>query len=155
VRNHAAAREPAVTATQLAPVLVVDDDESGRELNRRFLAKLGLRNPIETRSDGDAAIAFLDERVRTGAPPALAVLDVRLPGRSGLEVLRWIRSHPALHDLAVVMQTGSADLEDMTAARALGISAYLVKPVSYGTLGNVIRGLVDLPGASIDLEQAP
>jgi CheY-like chemotaxis protein len=154
VRNDATAREPAVTATQLAPVLVVDDDESGRELTSRFLAKLGLCNPIEARSDGDAAISFLDERVRTGALPALAILDMRLPGRSGLEVLRWIRANPALHDLTVVMQTGSADLEDVTAARALGISAYLVKPVSYGTLGNAIRSL-DLPGAPIDLEQAP
>lgn len=154
MRNHAAAGEPTATATQLATVLVVDDDESGRELTSRFLAKLGLRNPIETRGDGDAAITFLDERVRTGALPALAVLDMRLPGRSGLDILRWIRARPALVDLAVVMQTGSADHEDVTAARALGISAYLVKPVSYGTLGHVILGL-DLPGASIDLGPTP
>jgi CheY-like chemotaxis protein len=150
VQVDTAAQSPPGHVTRLATVLVVDDDESGRELTRRFLAKLGLRNPIEARGNGHEAIALLDTWVRSGALPALAILDMRLPGCSGLEILRWIRARPELVELPVVMQTGSADQDDVDAATAFGTSAFLVKPVRYETLGNVIRDL-SLSGGSIDL----
>lgn len=125
------------------PIVVVDDDELARTLVVHQLRKLGLRNPVVEVFDGDAAcevLAGLEHQ------PALMLLDMQLPGRSGLEVLRWVRRQPSLADLPVAMLTGSAELAQIDAAYDLGIVSYLVKPVGFGALDDVLRH-VGLPWA--------
>lgn len=117
------------------PVVVVEDDESSRELIVRYLAELRLCNPVCVAEDGQRAVDVLDGLQRS---PALVVLDVNLPGRSGLEVLAWIRQHPRLAAVPVVMLTGSSELDDVDRAHELGISSYLVKPVGFSAVQDVL-----------------
>lgn len=125
------------------PVVVVDDDELARALVVQHLRKLKLLNRVVEAVDGDAACTVLSG---LADPPVLVLLDLEMPGRSGLEVLSWLRSHPLLGRVPVVMLTGSAELDQVDAAYELGIASYLVKPVGFGALQDVVRQL-DLPWA--------
>lgn len=119
------------------PVVVVDDDESARVLIRRYLQRLQLANPVLTAEDGDRAVRVLAAGTIS---PALVLLDLHLPGRSGLEVLEWMRQD-RFAEVPVVMLTGSSELADIDRAYELGISSYLVKPVGFGALDDVLRKL--------------
>lgn len=129
--------ETARNAESASPILVVDDDELARELVARLLEKLNLVNPLAFAEDGESAIKLLS----TGPSPALVLLDLDMPRRSGLDVLAWLRSHERLHRVPVVMLTGSAELEDVDRAYDLGIASYLVKPVGFAALRDVMRDL--------------
>lgn len=128
------------TETQVGhalPVLLVDDDELARKLVIQHMRKLNLRNRIVEAVDGDDAIEILG-----GADAAaLVVLDLQMPNTSGLEVLRWMRSQPRLGSLPVIMLTGAPALEDIHQAYDLGITSYLVKPVGFAGLQDVLRQL--------------
>lgn len=119
------------------PVVVVDDDELARELVARLLQKLALVNPLVFAEDGDRAVDLLS----TGPMPALVLLDLDMPRRSGLEVLAWLRSDARLRRIPVIMLTGSAELEEVDRAYELGITSYLVKPVGFSALRDVMRDL--------------
>jgi CheY-like chemotaxis protein len=121
-----------------APIVVVEDDESSRELIVRYLGKLRLANPVVPALDGVVAV---EQLATLAATPALVLLDLDLPGRSGLEVLAWLRGQPQLADVPVVMLTGSSELDDIDRAYELGISSYLVKPVGFPALEDVLRRL--------------
>lgn len=118
--------------------MVVDDDELARALVVLHLRKLGLCNPVVEAVDGNAACEVLSA---LESRPALMLLDLEMPGRSGLDVLRWVRGLDSLADLPVLMLTGSAELSDIDAAYELGIASYLVKPVGFGALDDVVRRL--------------
>lgn len=81
-------------------------------------------NVIEA-SDGDQAWSLIQEH-----QPRLVLLDVRMPGRSGLEILGAIRSDPKLTGTKVIILTASALASDMTAGLAAGADFYLTKPFS-------------------------
>jgi CheY-like chemotaxis protein len=128
------------------PVLLAEDDESHVHLVRRFVAKGGLVNPIHAVRDGAEAVAYLngDGRYadRTEYPlPAVVITDLNLAGTGGLEVLRAVRSDEELKDTPVVVMSGSIEDKDIEAVHRLGASAYLVKPVAFEALLDVIRRL--------------
>lgn len=124
--------------SDLPPVLVAEDDALACSLIQEFLKRLRLQNPVVAATDGDEAVGFLE---RLDPPPVLAVLDVRMPGRSGIEVLRWVREQPRLRSLPVILLTGAAEKEEVSEAHRLGVGSYLVKPVAYEALGEVLRDL--------------
>jgi two-component system response regulator len=78
---------------------------------------------------------------RTVPLPALVLLDLKLPLVSGLEVLKWIRAHPLLHSLIVVVFTSSTEPSDIAQAYQTGANSYLVKPSSLNTLTELANGL--------------
>lgn len=127
----------------LAPVLVVEDDPVAAVLVQRHLGALGLANPVVVASDGEEAVGWLSGVVaRPDADvPALILLDRHLPGRSGLDVLRWIHAEPALRSVPVLVLTASSDVDGISEAYALGARSYLVKPVGFEALSDVVRGL--------------
>ncbi len=120
------------------PVVVADDDDLARELVVRYFNELNLRNPIVHARDGDEACAVL-----AGAPCSRhwCCSTFKCPADRGLEVLRWLRGQEGLHGVPVVMLTGSAELDEVEQAYELGIASYLVKPVGYAALQDVIRQL--------------
>lgn len=134
--NPPAARPP-------PPILVAEDDESAVELIARFLQAMWLVNPIVAVGRGDDAIRALED---AEPPPALALLDIHMPGASGLEVLRWMRNRPAYQNLPVIILTGSADLCAVNESHGLGVVHFLVKPVGFDALDDVLRR-VELPWA--------
>lgn len=119
-------------------VVVADDDQSARVLIGNYLAKMQLCNPVRLAEDGHRAIEVLESEEDV---PALVLLDVKMPGRSGLEVLAWIREDPRLAAVPVVMLTGSSELDEVDQAHALGISSYLVKPVGFAAMQEVLARL--------------
>lgn len=138
----------AVTASlPLAPILVADDEEDVLGLFPRFLQKLRLANPLELARDGEEVLAYLTRVQRGEAPsPVLVVLDLHMPRKTGLDVLRAMRERSELRDLPVVMLTGSAAMDEVQECHTLGVESYLVKPVGFAALSDVLRGL-DSPWA--------
>jgi CheY-like chemotaxis protein len=146
---------PAPTnGTSLPPLLVAEDDSQSRAVFLRLLAKLGIANPVEFAEDGQEAIDHL-AAVAAGSQsaPVLIVLDLNMPRRSGLEVLRWLRERRVFGSIPVVMLTGSAEMSDVTESHELGVASYLVKPVGFGALSDVIRRL-DLRWGLLPAERA-
>lgn len=122
-------------------LVVIDDDENDLFFLKRLLAKAGVSNPTTAFTNGDEAIGYLRQLAAApaGPLPLLAILDVRMPGRDGFEVLSAIRSEPRLAPLAVAMVSSSSAQRDVTRARTLGAQAYLVKY----PFPQVFRDLVD------------
>lgn len=140
--GRAPTRNGAGGATGGAPIVVVEDERATAMLIVQLLAAERITNPVELQESGEAALDYLN-RVVTGAVrmPVLCILDLSLPGVSGLEVLRHIRATPALEHLAVIMLTGSGNDADIETAYELGISAYLIKPAGVHGLPDVVREL--------------
>ena len=129
-----------------SPVLMVEDDPNDVVLVRRAFRKANLQHPVYAVEDGEAAIAYLDGRGeyadRDASPlPRLVLLDLKLPRKSGLEVLEWVKSQPRLKRIPVVVLTSSRQPSDVNRAYDLGVNAYLVKPVSFDRLLEMITAI--------------
>lgn len=105
----------------MTDVLVVDDEDAVRALLRDLLELEGYT--VREAADGPAALDAVAERV-----PDVVVLDVMMPGLSGLDVLQAWRDQPQLAGLPVLMLTAAADDETTWAGWAAGASVYLPKP---------------------------
>src|SRR5579859_3147829 len=133
-----------------AAILVVEDVENDIVLVRRTLAKAGLPNPRYFVKSGEQAISYL---VGTGPYsdrkkhplPELVLLDLKLPGMDGFEVLRWIRAHPDFGDLRVVVLTTSQRMRDVSRAYQLGANSFLVKPLEFEN----VRAFFETLGAQL------
>lgn len=120
----------------LKPVLVVDDNPDEAFLTTRAFKSAGVENPLVVVSDGGRAIDYLsgagEYADRAAHPlPCLVLLDQKLPGRSGLEVLEWLRNQSAICTLPVLVLSSSDFDSDVQAAYLLGANGYLVKPARY------------------------
>jgi response regulator RpfG family c-di-GMP phosphodiesterase len=111
---------PTSDADQAVPVLVVDDDDSVRNIVSRFLSSRGYK--VDAAPSGKAALETL---ARSRFP--LAVFDVDMPGMSGVELVRHaLEADP---DLAIVMLTGADDADTATEALSSGAFDYMTKPI--------------------------
>jgi CheY-like chemotaxis protein len=119
-------------------LLCVEDSSDDILLLKLAFDKVGATVKLDFATDADKAIAALDTGY-TGRAPACVLLDIKLPGKSGLEVLGWIRSEPRFKLMPVVMLTSSTQPSDITRAYELGANAYLVKPAELGTLIELVR----------------
>ena len=116
----------------MSTVLVVDDEPIVRDVVVRYLERDGHRT-LEA-SSGDEARGLLERE-----SPSLVVLDVMLPGLSGLELCRWIRSRS---DLPIVMLTALGEEADRIVGLELGADDYMVKPFSPRELAVRVRNLM-------------
>jgi CheY-like chemotaxis protein len=73
--------------------------------------------------------------------PLLVLLDIKLPRKSGIEVLEWIRKDSNLKSLPVIMLTSSSESNDLDRAYALGANSYLVKTVELPAMREIVRGI--------------
>lgn len=116
------------------PVLLVEDDQSDVLLLHRAFAKLGSNIKLLRLSNGDDAIAYLagDHPYENRAVyplPSVILLDLKLPRRSGFEVLQWVRAQElTIRRILVVVFTSSEDGNDVNRAYESGANSYLVKP---------------------------
>lgn len=118
-------------------VLVCDDEEVVRSLVRAALTRRGFE-VLEARDGNEAVEAIGRER------PDLVLLDLMMPGRTGVEVLEAIRAEPSLAAVPVLMLTARADEADQAAALAAGAHGFLPKPF---TLTELDAAVADLLGA--------
>lgn len=119
-------------------MLLVEDDDNDVLFFQRAMQGCGAQLDLEIVRDGESAV----KRLMLGDPlPDRVLLDLKLPRRSGLEVLAWIRVTPAVRHLSVTIMTSSGEPSDLARIRELGIDEYIVKPVSYGALVEIVRTL--------------
>jgi CheY-like chemotaxis protein len=138
-------------------VLHVEDDANDVLLVQRAFRKSSAPATLNAVSDGDKAIAYLsgveEFANREKFPlPHLVLLDLKMPRKSGLEVLAWIRGQPALRRLVVVVFTSSKHDQDINKAYELGANSYLVKPVGFDALFETVKSVTHYWG---NLNQSP
>lgn len=148
-------------------ILLVEDESNDVLLVRRALLKAGLSAELRVASDGQVAIDYLagagEYADRRGHPlPDLVLLDLKLPLKSGLEVLQWMRSKSHLDRVAVVILTSSRESRDVERAYALHCEAYLMKPSAFPDLVERMRalgrrlGILSTPGPTLgDFSEPP
>ena len=124
-----------VPATSAVRVLVADDEEDIRALVSLSVTKAGC---TVTRSvaDGTAALAAARAEV-----PHLAVLDVSMPGATGLEVCAALRADPDTASIRILLLSAGASLDDVARGLAAGADAYLAKPFGVTALVHQVRAL--------------
>ena len=125
-------------------MLVVEDDPYDLKLILRAIEKAHIVTSVRTVEDGAEAIDYLagthpyDDRGKSPMP-VLMLLDLKLPKKSGLEVLEWLRAQPKLKRLPVVLLTSSNESSDINRAYDVGANSYLVKPVSTDALVGLLK----------------
>jgi len=135
-----------VNTTVTGAVLLVEDDENDRLLIERAFDKGRIANPIHSVTNGEDAVAYLAGSGvyanREEHPlPVMMLLDLKLPRKSGLEVLAWVREQVGLKRLPVVVLTSSREAVDINRAYDLGANSYLVKPVGFESLFELAKSL--------------
>jgi len=120
---------------ELRPILLVEDDPRDAELTLRALTDCNLANRVTVVSDGVEAMEYLqyegNHKTRKKENPAVVLLDIKMPRMDGIEVLRAVRSDINLKTLPIVMLTSSREDPDLYECYALGVNAYVVKPVDF------------------------
>jgi CheY-like chemotaxis protein len=117
------------------PILLVEDDENDVFFLKYAFEAAGIKNPLHSVQDGQQAIDYLSGSGpyadRRQYPfPWLVLLDLKLPIKMGMDVLRWVRQQPQLAALLVVVLTSSSDSRDIDEAYRCGARSFLVKPLS-------------------------
>ncbi len=126
--------------------LLVEDTEDDILLIQRAFSKANILNPLEVVKRGEDAISYLKGEGlyanRAEYPlPELVLLDLKLPGIDGCQVLRWIRQQPDLKALRVVVLSSSDNIHDVTDAYKAGANSYMVKPVDFEKFVEISQAL--------------
>lgn len=128
-------------------ILLVEDEPNDVFLIERAFRKCNFQHCLHSVNDGEQAVSYLGGTKefidRQKYPiPSLILLDLKLPRRSGLEVLAWLRGrHDSLKRLPVVVLTSSKQSSDVNRAYELGANSYLVKPVAFDGLLELVKAL--------------
>jgi CheY-like chemotaxis protein len=128
------------------PILLVEDDENDVMLLQRAFRRAAIVNPLQVVRHGDDAVAYLEgtgefaDR-RLHPLPVLMLLDLKLPRRTGLEVLEWVKERAGVKKIPIIVLTSSKNDEDVNRAYELGANSYVVKPVSFETLLELVKSL--------------
>ena len=128
---------------ELKRILMAEDDPMDVELTLTALEENKIANEVVVVRDGAEALAYLrregDYRLRQEGNPALVLLDLKMPKVDGLQVLKEIRSDPALKMIPVVILTSSREERDLVQGYSLGVNAYVVKPVDFGEFASAVK----------------
>jgi CheY-like chemotaxis protein len=127
--------------------LLVDDSHHDQWLIKRALETVGRQVRLSTAISGDEAMAYLGGigvyADRFAYPvPAVVLLDIKMPRRSGFEVLQWLRDKGGdLKNMPVVMLSSSDQLQDIERAYEQGANGYVVKPGSHDELKKAMNNI--------------
>ena len=116
-------------------VLLIEDEANIAEAIRFILSRDGCE--VQVQSDGHAALAAV-----AAFAPDLVVLDLMLPGKSGLEILVALRADPATQGLPVMMLTAKGEGRDREAAERAGVSAFMTKPFANADIRAAVRNVL-------------
>jgi CheY-like chemotaxis protein len=134
-----------MSETAAQHVLLVEDNLNDVHLIERAIADCSPRICVWSVQDGNAALAFLRHKppFESAPSPALILLDLKLPGRDGYDVLTELRGMPAHQTTPVVIVTESRRKEDdEQRCLQLGVNAYVQKPVDFDTYFGRIQDII-------------
>lgn len=120
-------------------VLLVEDEDNIIEAMRFLLTRDGWH--VEAHADGGTAMQRIRER-----PPDLLILDLMLPGKSGLEIMRELRAEDNFADLPVLMLTARGQDQDRDLATQAGVNRFMTKPFSNADMLGAVRDLAGMQG---------
>ncbi|MCI0748548.1 MAG: response regulator [Verrucomicrobia subdivision 3 bacterium] len=134
-------------------ILIAEDDPNDVFFLKISFRDSGISNPVQFVSDGEEAIAYLEgtgsfaDR-RLHPLPGLVLLDLKMPRKSGFEVISWMRHHSAFKLIPIIVLSGSAIVEDVNRAYEMGVNAYMIKPASNLALERLVRTIAEFWGAA-------
>ena len=143
-------------------VLLVEDDLNDIFLVKRAFKMAHIHNQLQIVTDGQEAISYLrgvDKYAdRQAYPlPKLMVMDIRMPRKSGFEVLEFVKSNPSLRRIPVVIVSGSDNPADINRAYESGANAYMIKPMDFREVEHLFQSITTYWGlecAKPELEAA-
>jgi len=124
----------------LTILMAEDDDGHARLVEERF-ESVGVKNPIVRFRDGAEAWAYLTGPELESGREYLLLLDIRMPGLDGMEILRRIKNDPRLKTMPVIILTTTDDPKEVADCYKYGCSSYLTKPVEFDKFAEVIKRL--------------
>ncbi len=125
-------------------ILIAEDSVADIKIMQRAFQKANIPHSTFFVRDGEEAIDFLTRKGKYSAPgsaprPGLILLDIKMPKATGIEVLRVVKSEPALRRIPVTMLTTSAQTEDVEGCYQSGANSYIVKPLDFETFSRAIQ----------------
>lgn len=125
-------------------ILLVEDNPDEVELMKIALKRAEFTNPLQVLKDGQEALYYLQGENQysdrsTYPIPCLMFLDLKLPRVSGPSVLRWIKNHPKLRVIPVIVLTSSREPGDLTTAYELGANSFLTKPAKLSEFVEMVK----------------
>lgn len=126
-------------------VLHVDDDPDDAYLFARALRKRcpGIR--LLQASSGEEAVERLRSRTPSAFVPEVAILDLKMKGLGGLDVLQWLREQKEYGNLKIVILSGSSLEQDRRKSKALDVAAYITKTADWGEVADQIANILEPP----------
>jgi CheY-like chemotaxis protein len=128
-------------------LLLIEDDETAIYVTQKLLKQCGFTAQIDVVRNGNEALEYLacegPFAERATGNPSLIVLDLKLPELDGFEVLKHIRSTPKLSEIPVFILSASKSEEDIYRSNLLGISRYMVKPLSVAEFSPEVNKFMD------------
>jgi CheY-like chemotaxis protein len=129
----------------LKKILLAEDSEDDIELTLAALKGNRILNEIVVVRDGVQALDYLHRRGEYAARPienpGLILLDLKMPRVDGLQVLREVKTDAALKTIPVVVLTSSREEQDLVTTYAIGVNAYVVKPVEFHGFTDAVKAL--------------
>lgn len=125
-------------------ILMAEDDDGHARLVQERFESVGVSNPVIRFRDGQETWDFLSGAAKPGVESGkgyLLLLDIRMPGLDGVEVLRRVKQDPRLKNMPVIMLTTTDDPKEISACYELGCNNYLTKPVEFDRFAEVIKRL--------------
>lgn len=127
-------------------VLLVEDDLNDIFLVKRAFKRAEIHNPLQVVTDGVEAIRYLQGEGKyadrqTYPLPRLIVMDIKMPRKTGFEVLEWIKADGILKRIPVVIVSSSDQTPDINKAYELGANAYMIKPVNFKSVENLFQSI--------------
>lgn len=131
------------TDSKSITILFADDDADDRLLVREAFEENHLLNCLHTVEDGEELMDYLRRRgAYADAPrPGMILLDLNMPRKSGLEALHEIKADADLRSIPVVVLTTSKAEEDILRSYNLGVNSFIVKPVTFESLVELVKML--------------
>ena len=134
--------------------LIVEDNPTNRSILEHQLSVMGMR--LDAAHNGERALELLRVAAASETAYDVALIDRRMPRMDGVRLLEEIRRDPALSGLKTIMLSSPDCAGEATEARAAGVDAYLVKPVSFPQLARTVRGVFGMAdGAVVEVQARP
>jgi CheY-like chemotaxis protein len=128
-----------------ARILLAEDDPADVELALSAMQASGFHRSIVVVNNGEEALDYLHRRRgwrgRGASHPALVLLDLKMPGIGGIEVLRTIKSDARTRCIPVVIFTSSGERRDVAVCYENGANAYVVKPVEFTSFVETLKAI--------------